>query len=82
MLTLGLGLLAFSMIALWLCLPDRLGAKQRFLRGGLDTLASIVIVSSFGIGIVVLAVGMTQGSSKPVSIAGSSSSASTSPVPR
>jgi hypothetical protein len=56
----GLALLAVSMITLWICLPGKQATKKWFLRGGLDVLAAIFIVTCLGLGIVALVVGISQ----------------------
>ena len=81
MLALGLGLFAFSAIALWLCLPSG-GEKQWFLRAGLDTVASIVIVVSFVVGVAVLTISVTEGSSGRLSFAGTHRTGPAAPSPQ
>jgi len=81
MLALGAGLFAFSLLVLWLCLPSG-GQKQWFLRGGLDTIASIVIVVTFVVGAAVLTIRLTEGSSGRLSLAGTHRTGPAAPSPQ
>ena len=58
MLTVGLGILAATIILLWVCLPGPDGTKRRFLHGGLDILVAVAITSGLGISIVLVIVGL------------------------
>jgi hypothetical protein len=60
MLLLGIALLAISIGMLWMCLPDKGGAKPWLVRGGTDVLVAIVIVTCMGLGIIALIAGVSQ----------------------
>lgn len=57
MITIGLALLALSILGLWLCLPGPNGMASRYLRYGLDVVAAIAITGGLGISIIVLLAG-------------------------
>jgi hypothetical protein len=60
MLTTGLDIFAVAIVVLWACLPGPDGTMRRFLRGGLDVLVAIAIISGFGISFVLVIAGLAS----------------------
>lgn len=58
MLTIGLALLAITVIGLWLCLPGKDSKRKSFLRGGADIAASVAITAGIGISLLLIVMGL------------------------